>query len=226
MTKKKQEGGPEWERNEAAKKIARAVAAADEAAIAEGADRLGDAVTNATAERLIPTLEKTLKSVVRPSIDKLVEAINQNSQAIEAVKVHQDQRFAYLIRITELEFRTNAAWRDEYGKVIDRLDVGQGELKADHIQLRAELGGAIARIEQIETLLAARPAERDAEHQAIVEEIGDKIDTLITRLETDERRLDRKRSELDDMHEWQAKIETRLAELEAKRRTNDADGDR
>jgi hemoglobin-like flavoprotein len=197
MTDKKiEQGGPEWERNEAAKRIAAAIAAGDAAALEVAADRLGDAVVNASTSRLIQTLIQTIKVEIKPEITGLstdVRVANQRAGAI----------YSWL----EREFATNAEWRDKYSEEIDR----QGEQQRD---ILAAVQDGAARLGKIETeqarqaaIIASRPAERQAEHQAIVEEVAAPLQAVMERLNA-------KRKELDDIHAWQAAIDKRLAELE------------
>ena len=77
------EGGPSWERNQAAKQIADALLAGDAAAVEVGADRLGDAITNAAAAVLIPTLKHTLEVVLK--------------QQVSALAQQEERRFDYLL---------------------------------------------------------------------------------------------------------------------------------
>jgi len=202
-------GGSAWELSEAIKEMGLAVASADPDRIATAMRRHAEAMTNAIVAAYMPTFEKVLKASVSPAIQEM-------SAAIDSLRGHQDQRFSYLIRISEAEYQTNAAWRDTYSKEIDALVAGQADLKEDHVALRGAVAGALARIEAIEALLAARPAERAAEHQAIIEEIAGPVHAVMDR-------LDRKRQELDAIHDWQARIEARLAELERLRRANDTE---
>lgn len=198
-----EQGGSEWERNEAADDIAEGVQAADAEAIRRGASRLGDAVTNAAADRLIPTLKKTLESVVKPAIEQL-------NATIASVQAHQDQRFAYLIRITELEFKTNAAWRERYSSEIDRLSLAVGDFDG---RLDAHIADIDLRLEQRNTVRAqqfgALQAHFDeAMSQARNErmETNKRLDAFIKESRTDRKKL----------REEMTAIQRRVEQIEAR----------
>ena len=86
------EGGPEWERNQAAQQIAAALLAGDAEGVERGADRLGDAVTNATAAKLIPSLQHVLETVVKGQIRILAEKIEYSDTKAYEWRYEQRER--------------------------------------------------------------------------------------------------------------------------------------
>lgn len=152
-----QEGGPEWERNQAAAQIAAALLAHDADALVIGADRLGDAVTNAATARLIPTLKHTLESVVAKQIGALAEQMDARESAVFEWRVETrertDRRFDTFgaeldngfaeVRGLRGDFAALQAGfheiRDQLAQLKEdnfSLHEGQAQLRKDHIDFR------------------------------------------------------------------------------------------
>ena len=154
MTDPEQQGGPEWERNQAAKRIAAAVQAGDESGIEEGADRLGDAVVNATASRLIPTLEHTLAVVLANQIRPI------------------GQQFDTLIEQFASIRRDDLALRHATMKRLDALADSHKAIDDRQAEILTAVRDGAARLGKIEVeqarqgaIVDARPAQRAAEKQ-------------------------------------------------------------
>lgn len=143
----KTEGGPEWERQQAAKRMAAGVQAGDATEIEIAADRLGDAVVNAASSRLIKTLILTIQTEIKPEIVDLTTEVKAANRRTSTV-------YAWL----ETEFQTNAAWRDKYSSEIDRIltSVQDGTTRLGKIETEQARQGVI---------VDARPAQRLAEKQ-------------------------------------------------------------
>lgn len=203
-----QAGGPDWERNEAAKRLAAAVQAGDAQAIEEAADRLGDAVVNATASRLIPTLEKTLASVVAPEF-KRVE--RWHTSVVESFgKLRTDD----YTRWYESDQQTRAAVR-ALGTEIDQA-------KRDTVAAVQEVAVAVGKTQDDITAIVERMDARDTlnderyedsqefERQSL--EDRDRLNKAITDLAE---RLEAyiagsRRGEVDTIKEWVAQIQSYL----------------
>jgi hypothetical protein len=156
-------GGPEWERNQAAKRIADAVQAGDAAAIAVGADRLGDAVTNAVTSRLIDGLIQTLNVVVKPQFAELARWLENSDQSRLQRNVEVNLSFT---RLHEENDTTLTAVQE----------VGRGLGKLEKIQ---KVQGT--RIGAIERVLKTRPAQRAAEEQQRAKRHNEVLDRLDAR---------------------------------------------
>ena len=146
MTDTQIEGGPEWERNEAAKDMAAAIEAGDSAALEIAASRLGDAVVNASTSRLIKTLIDTIKVEIKPEIGALATDVRTATQRSNAI-------YGWL----ETEFQTNAKWRDKYSGEIDatlaavqEVAVTQKKQSADIQALKAGQDAMVGQISNVD----------------------------------------------------------------------------
>ena len=156
MSERRQTGGAEWERGEAAQLLADAVQRGDAQAIVVAADRLGDSLINGTASRLIPTLQHVLEIVLKRELGSVTERLDQRDRRDldwrTELRSHLDDRFdAYgreldaigarlddigllNIRVTDLEQRLSAAELRE-----TRLEAEQSQQRADIAMIRRVL---------------------------------------------------------------------------------------
>lgn len=204
MTDQQQIGGAEWERNEAADQIGDALARGDAEAVRIGANRLGDALVNGTAARLIPTLQNVLESVLKRELGEVVKRMDRSDHISldwrTEMRLHIDARFdAYGLELDGTRGDV-AALRSEvsasntsFQSTIEQLRADLADMKEGVTDVRE---GALRRFglldqlsEQVATLTADLAAERAA-RLALANQ------TIASELTADERR------ELTEANRW------------------------
>lgn len=172
-------GGPEWERNEAAKLLAAGVKAGDDAVIEQSADRLGDAVVNAVTSRLISTLVQTLRAEVKPQFEQLSGEVKQQVGAISHRLDNSDT--ARITRNTQFQVQLDNrldAFAEKQDAMLASVQDGTarlGKIETDIDALHQGYNSNAARIAAIEAYTRAnRRAELDTvvhKQQAIEQQL-------------------------------------------------------
>lgn len=209
MTNEPTKGGPEWERNEAAKQIGAGVQAGDADAVIEGADRLGDAVVNGVTSKLF----RTLKVVFDESLKEHVAPIGRN-QIDLSTKVNQ--------------------WQHDGRIQLDAFKDSQDAILAAIQEVRGEVGKTQADITAIVERMDARDALNDERHEASRDfqqqtlEHRERLDAAVAVIGA---RLDSyiagsKRSSVAALERDVEAIKKELKELRRQGAERDGDGDR
>lgn len=83
-------GGADWERNEAAHLLARALLADDAVAVATATSRLGDAVVNGVSSKLIVSVQTTFQEALRRELER-------HRAAQQELYVQQERRYSHIL---------------------------------------------------------------------------------------------------------------------------------
>lgn len=196
------QGGPEWERSQAAKLWAAATMAGDEGQITLAANRMGDAVLNGVTSQLIDGLIKTFKNeVVKITAER-------EQREIDRDKLHK-QRWDYTLDQLDQLIKRGNAQADLFGKLegmpnaietlarevatrLGKLERGQGRLStkmresiADRADLRRLINEQrqmfVELAERFDGYIAAVPIERRNQLVAQIEEHQRRIDAIEAR---------------------------------------------
>lgn len=133
------EGGPDWERNQAAQLWAAATMAGDSDQIVLAANRMGDALVNGTTSRLIDGLLQTFKSIL-------------GKELAERGKV-EEQRWTYTLKRLDELFKRGDAQADVFAGLatLPALIEGMAAESAARLgKIEARLDRKRERLDQVE----------------------------------------------------------------------------
>lgn len=197
------QGGPEWERNEAARALADAVAAHDPQAIEQGAHRLGDAVVNGVTSKLVSGLLGAIGPIVRSEIAPIKTHLDNSDRARRERNVqfqeHIDSRFdAFGVELSKL-----SALPGEVGAALSTFQESLDDIASEVASVKADVA------EQIRALSTAAQARYTGLEQQIAA-LSDRDDK---RDEAKNRRLDAIDHEMKDVRSLIAVLQTTIGAL-------------
>lgn len=197
------QGGPEWERNEAAKALADAVAAGDSQAIEQATNRLGDAVVNGASSKLIGGMLTAVGTIVRGEVAPIRAHLEQSDRARidrnALFQTHIDSRFdAFGIELSKL-----SALPGEVGAALGTFQESLDEIASEVASVKADVA------EQIRTL--SRLAQ--ARYAGLEQQIAALSEREDQRDEAKNNRLGSLEQEMQDMRSIIAVLKETIAAL-------------